>query len=679
MEKIKRLLPLLFLFIIIAAVYRVWFGTGILSGGDLGMTFHSMYFNDYLYPFAWYWNQGVGLGGNAVSLLWIYVDFAFTKTIFGQILGLPWNIAERLAYFFPFLILGLPSSFVLAKSIFPKNPFLVASALIFLVNSYILMVVGGGQLWIFLSYAITPFVLYLFIKEINSIIDLAKWGLRKPFFIGLIFSLQFLLDLRIAYITLFAAFFYWLFKILQKRKIKDSLISLTFVFLIPGILTLLIHGFWILPTLIIGQNPLSQFGSAFTSANAVSYFSFAKLENSISLLHPNWPENIFGKVGFMKSEFLLSPILAFSSLFFSYKTKDQITKSYVLFFAFLGLIGAFLAKGVNDPLGGIYLWMFSHVPGFIMFRDPTKWYTLVAVSYSILIPFTLWRIYEWLKSKNKFSILKCKNLFLIFVGAYFLFLINPALSGQLGGTFKTTQIPNEYFNLESFFSSQNRFFRTFWLPTVQRFGLNSKDHPAISGQDLLGTYDLSSAVNKLKTNKDVLRYSSVGYLVVPYDSEDEIFIKDRKYNKDIYQKTINEVKQIPYLKQISGFGRIAVFEVPNPKDHFWSMKEGLIESYKYINPVKYIVNVKNAKKGDVIVFAENYNPKWVAINDNIQINSKQYDKLFNSFTLLKNGNYELEVYYTPQKYVDLGLAVSLATLVSIVVFFILSFKRSKSK
>src|SRR3989344_6240811 len=188
MEKIKRLLPILFLLTIIAAVFNAWFGTDILSGGDLGMNYPSMYFNEFLYPYSWYWNQGNGLGGNATSLLLIYLDFALTKTIFGQILGLPWNITERLAYFFPFLILGLASSIMFAKSIFPKNPFLIFSALIFLVNSYILMVVGGGQLWIFLSYAITPLVLYLFIIEIDLIIDLGKRNLRKPFFIGLIFS-----------------------------------------------------------------------------------------------------------------------------------------------------------------------------------------------------------------------------------------------------------------------------------------------------------------------------------------------------------------------------------------------------------------------------------------------------------------------------------------------------------
>ena len=84
MEKIKRLLPLLFLFIIIAAVYRAWFGVGLLTGGDLGMVFHPMYFNDYLYPFAWYWNQGNGLGGNAVSSANLAFDASMAYQLFSD-------------------------------------------------------------------------------------------------------------------------------------------------------------------------------------------------------------------------------------------------------------------------------------------------------------------------------------------------------------------------------------------------------------------------------------------------------------------------------------------------------------------------------------------------------------------------------------------------------------------
>jgi hypothetical protein len=163
MEKMKRLLPWLFLSTTIIAAYHAWFMPGILTGGDFGMTFPSMYLNEYLYPYAWYWNQGSALGGNAIALLWIYFNYATFNLIFGKILGLPWGIFERFAYFYPFLLIGIISSITLAKHVFSKKIYAIFTALLFLVNTYILMIAGGGQIWILLAYSLSPMALYLFI------------------------------------------------------------------------------------------------------------------------------------------------------------------------------------------------------------------------------------------------------------------------------------------------------------------------------------------------------------------------------------------------------------------------------------------------------------------------------------------------------------------------------------
>jgi hypothetical protein len=165
------------------------------------------------------------------------------------------------------------------------------------------------------------------------------------------------------------------------------------------VLTALLHSFWILPALLIHQNAFTQLGGVTPTIDSVTYFSFAKFENAISLLHPNWPENIFGKTYFMKPEFLILPLLAFMSIFFVKKEKQN---KLILYFILLGIFGAFLAKGSQDPFGNIYLWMFQHLPGFFLFRDSTKWYTLVAISYAILIPFSIRSVYKFLKNKKKF-------------------------------------------------------------------------------------------------------------------------------------------------------------------------------------------------------------------------------------------------------------------------------------
>ena len=262
-----------------------------------------------------------------------------------------------------------------------------------------------------------------------------------------------------------------------------------------------------------------------------------------------------------------------------------------------------------------------------MFRDPTKWYTLVAISYSMLIPFTIWKIYEWLRS-SKFFRQKADQpladnfqyLKFILIDYCFclLYLIRPALLGQLTGTFKATAVPSDYIKLEKFLSSENSFSRVLWVPTLQRFGYYSNNHPAVSANDFFKTGGHSNIFNKINITEGskILQEAGVRYVIVPYDSQGEIFLKDRKYDEKSYLKTIKDVEGIKWLKKVDCsiakllncsdpvFGKVAVFEVPNPRDHFWSPSGNIIKNYKYINPTKYIVELKNAKKEMLLFFGK---------------------------------------------------------------------------
>ncbi len=485
-------------------------------------------------------------------------------------------------------------------------------------------------------------------------------------------------ELRIAYVTLSALVIYFLLnvkRLIIGKDLEEIFVNISYIFIIPFVVSGLLHFFWVLPLLVFHQNPAQQLGSAYNSTEAVKFFSFAKLEDAIGLLHPNWPENIFGKVEFLKSEFLFLPILAFGSLLFIKKEAKE--KKYILFFAILGLLGAFLAKGANEPFGGIYLWLFQNIPGFVMFRDPTKWYTLVAISYSILIPFSIWNIYGILGSKFKAQGSKVQfkiqnyipGLFLIFTSLCLILLIRPALFGQLTGTFKTVSLPNDYIKLEQFLSPQNNFSRTLWVPTQQRFGFNTNIHPVISAQDFFKTSGYSNVfknIEKDKTKK-LFQESVIKYVIVPYDSQEEIFLKERKYDEKQYEQAIKEIQNIPWLKRIDDFGKIAVFEIFYPRDHFWSPQEYLRVQYQYVNPTKYILNVQNAKKGDILVFSESFDKYWELQSEGFKVQSLKYHNMFNSFVLPKAGNYEVVIYYTPQDWVNLGVVISVTSLIVILV------------
>lgn len=680
----------LFLFLVVW-IFKSWFELGVISAGDLRYFYESA-FKDYpLVPYAWNWELRNGLGGFESPFAWL--SFNLNLPLFwGSLFRFNWSDIERIFYLFPFLILCILSIIALFKKVFPRDQYYLLAALIYLFNTYILMMVGGGQIvGISLAYAVFPLVMWQFISysENHKKVSLIYKAINS----GLLFALLIFFDLRFAYIFVFTIILFYLFTV---RKNWGNVILL---FVIALSIAGFIHAFWIVPVLLSHQNPVQALGSAYTSFQSVKYFSFAKLEDSISLLHPNWPENIFGKVYFMRPEFLFIPIIVYTSLLF-FKSKDKNIKSkiqlnnqkfnsnekieqsnnqLILFFAFLGLLGAFLAKGANDPFGVVYLWMFNYIPGFDLFRDPSKFYILVALSYSILIPLTIHSCIEWFNSRFKFQ--KAKLLFniqnyvthllIIFFICFWLFTLRQAVFWQLNGTFKPVTIPANYLTLENYLSNQHQFSRSLWVPTTQRYAFSTTNHPSVSAQDFFSLYDNNKLIQSVAKSEKQLQVAGIKYVIVPTDPQGEIFLKDRSYYNKAYLSAVSRIKKISWLKPLPQVSNLALFEVPGSKSHFWSPDAKMKISYSSVSPVEYNVSVTNAKEGDFLVFSESYDPQWFLISSTYSIVSSKYDNLFNGFMLPENGNYSVEVYYTSQKWVDVGSWISAVTILLVLVGLVL--------
>lgn len=509
---------------------------------------------------------------------WIDPYYQITSKVLVEYLGLNWNIAEKILWFWPFIIISFFSSFYLVKKVIPNLKLWVLAPFIFLTNTYALMIVGGGQMGVAIAYSLAPLVLGMFIKHIDNLV-LSSQNIKyqisniKHFLVtGLVLALQMMFDPRITYITFIPIFLYFIFTfVFTDNKRKVILNSL--ILIVPLLFSVILNSFWIVSLLRYGLPPQDI---AKMSALGFKFLSFADLSHTISMLHPNWPENIFGKVYFMKSEFVLLPVVAYSSLLFlrnkTLKNANQnAEKRRILFFALLGLVGTFLAKGSNPPFAFINEFFFSHFLGMSMFRDPTKFYLLIVLSYSILIPFSLEKISQVLVENRKFKIanfyfkFKIYYVLLLFTVYYLLFLIRPGMMGELGGTFKARDVPKEYIQLKDFLIKQNSPFKTLWFPERQRFGFRSTSHPAISSSDF---FESSQGKDLLKEfeNVDVrekLRKESVKYIIVPFDSEKEIFLEDRKYSEKKHTLTIKKLKSLSWLNEIASFNRVKVFEIIN--------------------------------------------------------------------------------------------------------------------
>ena len=165
-----------------------------------------------------------------------------------------------------------------------------------------------------MAYALAPLVLTQFIK----LRDHATF--RRAIITGLSLSLMVLFDPRIVYVLMFGVVIYWIIACILNRK---PFFPTCLYGIVPFILAGFVHAFWILPILIFRVNPIESLGSAYSSIASVKFFSFGDFSHALALLHPNWPENMFGKVYFLQPEFLLIPLLALSSLFFIKQKSDN--------------------------------------------------------------------------------------------------------------------------------------------------------------------------------------------------------------------------------------------------------------------------------------------------------------------------------------------------------------------
>lgn len=269
-----------------------------------------------------------------------------------------------------------------------------------------------------------------------------------------------------------------------------------------------------------------------------------------------------------------------------------------------------------------------------------------------------------------------KYIFVIAFIAFWLLTIRQVLISQSGGTFIPKTIDQEYKRLETLLTEDAKFSRVLWIPMAQRYGYYSELHPAISGTFYYSVASSSSVLEKI--DKSFLDESSVKYIIVPFDQEKEIFLKDRVFNDREYKEAIKELQKKKWLKQLKQFSKLAVFENSSARDHFWTNGTGKIE-YRMINPVTYEVSIINAQKGDRLVFSEGYSNGWQFDVNGKKTQSQVFEKKLNSFYIPQEGNIKIKVYYSVQRFTNIGAMISVATLAICIVILFLPRAKGKSK
>ena len=618
---------LLFIFLVYYKVlifpYRV--------ANDLHFAFKGELLDKLTLPQTWSSWGAVGFGEYSTSVLWNWPVGIFFSTL--AKIGINFNISLAI---FGFGIAIFLSVFGISRLLgFYKisGTAKILAILLFTLNTYFILLIDGGQLNLAIAYSILPLAFYYYLCS-EEIVNF-KIPLFKFLISGLALSM---FDFRILYLLAIMIFAYSLscvfldFKFINiKRIVKRNLvIGLIFIIILFGF-----HAYWLLPSFFSKAVTLPQ---NYERISQLSFLNFATLTHTFYIYQPHWFKNVFGKVTMPQVEFIIFPFFVFLSTIVTKKSKG------LVYFLILALISVFLAKGVNPPFSGVYNWLFVNLPGFNLFRDSSKFYFLIAVSYSVLLGFTFNTLFKSKLFKKYILLKKATALFFILVSIY---SVRPVLLGKMTGTFSTYSDIENYLHLAGFLEKDSNFGRLVWLPTKQPLGYSSPTHPSLEAIRMIskrpfeiaivGSYEQLNFIREGKFMGELFDISGIKYISYPYpDIRREDLKKD---NIDYYYQFLDQITSLPWVDKRITDPPVPLLVTKKSSDHLF-----LANSLFYIvgsdNIYNDLIKIPGFElRNNAVVFGEE-NP---GNTDNLLKNSK-------AIILVDKNLFDLTASLIPDKY-----------------------------
>ena len=411
--------------------------------------------------------------GGLHLILWLY-PMTYLAGLFGTLFNLDWNIVVRIFFYLPSIFLSIYSIQRLAKSFNfgDKGKFLMG--LIYLFNTYFILLIDGGQLGVMLAYAMFPLA-------IESIVNLSFFRTTVTLSILAMFDPRFFL------MAVFCGLLLTRFKLSTITKITPILLAV-----------LLINFYWLYPLLKVGSSGITTF---------VSELKLTSLLNSIFLYQPHWPNNVFGKITYPSFLFLTIPLLFVLAIFIK-PTKE---KSY---WSLIFLIFAFLVKGETDPFGSVYIYILNNFSFTSAFRDSTKFFAPLIVVYSFIVS----RFYDDIK--NKYLIWIIPIMFL-----------TPLIPGLIYGNHNNltgSSNVKDMLELKSKLKDESKFLRTIYIPSKPQLAYQTENNQAIDGRVLTDylpfaadNYGSEDRFNFMLRDTYINYFRSLGIKNVVYLSENK--------------------------------------------------------------------------------------------------------------------------------------------------------------
>lgn len=583
-----------------------------LAANDFPYLSQSELFQRFSLPYAW-WNRGSqGFGEYTIPFLWVWpMDFLYGLAAY---LGLSFSLIQRLLGIIPVIILGAIGIRKLLKHYSLNETSVLVGTLIYILNTYFILLIDGGQLAFALSYAWLPFVFLGFVRAYEN------YNARTIFIAALSVSVFVLTDIRYVYLAflLFGVFIFYQFLILPS---KDYFSIFGRLVVLVGLSTIMLIGilaYMIIPAFFAQGANLP---SGYADISQTNFLGFTTIANAILLLQPHWYENVFGQLSELQWQFVLFPLLAFSAPILNRKNKT------IGFWLIVSILGIFLTKGSLEPFGEVYTWLFTNFPGFSLFRDSTKFYVFIALSYTVLSSYTIHAL-----SKSK--------LLGIIIGiaavSISLLITSPVWQEKMTGILSSPRHLDSFRIVASQLSSDQNFGRILWIPGRTPLSYADVNHPSVESSRLLslrpfaigvvGNYELFNFLRDAPFMNQILRIAAVSYVAYPYPDEKRFNLKEDE--NEYYNTFLNQLsssdwsagllssKPFPILKTMNAVDRLFLapnhFYVVGSDRIYWDLSNGssfdlsknvltFAEEAKTEIPLNSSIILYNKKKIDLVL------------------------------------------------------------------------------
>ena len=689
-NRIKIFLPLGFLLFISIIVYRVWFSFSVFAYGD-GIFIFNNSIKDSVFPS--FWNAGI--------TLWKY-PFNFFYGLWGQ-LGYGSNVTEKFLVFWPIVLLGPIAGFLLVRKITKSDLAGFIGSLVFSFNTYFLSIDTQGHIFLTLGFVWGTFAFLSFIYLLDT---------RKKILVPIttfFLCIAGFSDFRTLYVVAGIISLYFLYnQFFIEKNWRASLKANFLLFFSVFFLFLLLNLFWIIPNVTTGTLTSNEYLN-----RSIIEGNFYNIQNATALFYPFWTgaEPTWFLVQNIPFFFWLYPILAFTGFIIGRKNKP------IVYFGLLALIGIFLTKQDSAPFGQIYTFFYNHVPGFSAFREASKFYFVIVISYSVLIGSFAFSLLNYLKSQ------KISKYIIVFLIALLpLWNTVPMLTGSIKTMFIPKTIPADIEKVNTYFSKEEYYSGIFWININHIWIMSNNKNPVIEGdmatvkewEELSNTFDNAIDLNstkvegkKLKTffasevGRRLLSQGSYGYVILNLKNNE---LTDANVNAKSWESLGNYLKTVAYLKPVNiGVNDILIFKDTDARPHIYktSEKESLEKDVNFQrvafvarNPSEYSVVLNKQSSPFYLNFSERFHPDWKIYKGDFNLISFLFGKQkqlpdtdhfksaagFNSFYVNPNQlcmSYpcSLTLFFKPQGYLYGGLIVSIAVLIGAIGLSVYLYKK----